>query len=755
MIKKEIKRFSVKLDNGEMYECGIPCSLLTAMIENGVCSLEEAELGNAALPDACSFVSGVELSDSECEKKHVYIKISGVLAQGELFFNGKSCGILNGPFREYLFDVRDKAVVGKNSIEIRCTAPYSPKQYLNEEGERSLEYDTAECVADFAILQSPAVYVSDCAFISDVCVRQEHEGGRVSLFVSADTLGDTHDVRVVASLSAPSGKIYFGGAWGDEIKITVADPELWWPRGYGAQPMYKLTVTLYLGAEVADVYEKKIGLRTVELLKNDKSQPAMLVNGIKIFSRGASYVKQNPVCANFKKDTLDELISMAARSNMNTLTVFDENVPLSDYFYELCDNLGILVWQSITLPYIAPPAAAVFASGVTDSVRDSVKRLCLHPCIAMFFLSFAETDKSMMRLFKASIDEFRSVSLRILAPVLNENAPEVPFVANSEEVFKHDERYLFKKDANYADSTLYSMPSEYTLNSYLDGENYNLFSSESEMRTNTAECIRMLENTVKHMKLPSGMSELVYASELSAAWEVSRSVKRARSLGACESAVLRQLNDGKKTISSSFIDYYRKPKATLKLISEAFAPVTLDVVPCIEETVFTLINSSKKDFRGKLVYALYNTEGVCREKKNVEVYAESNGNLVIEKADFSRYIDKNADCHYVSYELYGENGILATGSEHFVPVKHFRFKDPEITAQISGMGKKFSIKLNSSCYAYAVKVAFDELNVNFSDNFVNLYGNTPVVINFETSEVVTLSELEGRLKIYSPYSIGR
>lgn len=755
MIKRDIKSLSVILPDGQTYEANVPLGLLSAMIDRGLASSFDAERGAVELPSECLFVSQLELSESEANKKHIYLEISGVFAKGSLFVNGKSCGILTNPFRTYLFDVADKVFAGKNDIEIRCNEPLSPKQSLTSYGERSNEYDTAERICDYAVLNPISYYVSDCAFINGVSVRQEHTDGKVNLFVSASAIGDRDDVRIVASLSAPSGKIYFGGAYDDEIKISILDPELWWPRGYGAQPIYKLTVTLYHGADVADVFEKRIGLRTVELEKGENSICSLKVNGIKIFSRGAAYVRQNAVFSGVSTASVEAVIKNAVKANMNTLTVFDENVPLPESFYELCDRYGLLVWQSLTLPYIAPPAASVFASGVTASVEDAIKRLSSHPSVALFFLCVAETEKEMMRLFRDSIEEFRAVSVRILGPVLSKSAPDVPFVSDSHELFKNDERYLFEKDADYAYGSLYALPSEYTLRSYLPVDEYNLFSRTSEERTNTAECVVMLENTVKHMKLPCGMGELVYASELASAIEVSRSVKRARRSGRCESAVLRQLNDGRGTVSSSMLDCFNLPKASLKFIQNSYAPIMLDIDPCIDNTAFWLVNSTKKDYCGRLVYALYDNYGKCYEEKRVDINVNSGECAEVEKADFSRFVKNANDTFYIVYELYDEKGIIASGSEHFVPIKHFKFLEPKVSAEISGMGKRFSVKLNSERYAYAVKVDFGDLNVNFSNNFVNLYGTTPVILEFETAEVVTVGELENKLKIYTPYSIGR
>ena len=148
MVRRDVKNLSVKLSDTESYSGNIPFGVLSSMIENGLCTSSDAEDGKVELPQSCTLSSVVELSESEAKRKYVYIELSGVCAKGELFFNGKSCGVLNSPYRAYMFDVTDKAICGSNKLEIKCNEPYSAKQYLDSYGERSLEYDVAERVLD-------------------------------------------------------------------------------------------------------------------------------------------------------------------------------------------------------------------------------------------------------------------------------------------------------------------------------------------------------------------------------------------------------------------------------------------------------------------------------------------------------------------------------------------------------------------------------------------------------------------------------
>ena len=715
-------------------------------------------LGAAAeFPSSATFSAKVELSDTDFKKKFVYLKLSGVTAMAEVFFNGKSQGILNNPNKSYVFDITDRALSGENTLLIKCSSPILRRSMLNSSGEVSEDYETAPVLPDIAILSKPEILMTDSALVSGVSVREEFEVDKVNVFVKPSILGSEDDIRVVASLMSPSGKIYFGGMSEDGVKITVPDPELWWPRGFGAPSLYKLTVTLYHGADVADAYEKRIGLRKIELEQKEGEAPRLLVNGVSVFSRGGAYVRSNSVLSDVTEEETEHLVSSVVNANMNTLTVLDEGMPISEKFYDLCDSKGILIWHSLTVPYIAPPAAGVFAAGLTDAIADTLKKLALHPSVAILFLNFEKPQANDMRIYPDALEEFRAVTMRIIAPLLNANASDVVFIENSDALFSYDERYSASEKMRSGYAKIYSLPTELTMETFTYPKDNNLFSDVVELHTASREsCLNMLINVSEELRFPSGMSELIYATELSAALKISRSVKAARrQKSGVSSAVLRQLNDGWQAVSSSMVDFFGRSKAVMHFAKKFCAPVTVSAVACENKMEFEVINGTKKEFTGKLVYALYDSIGNCAFEMSKEIVAEASSTSISITEDFSKYLSKERNTHFLAYELYDAKGIVSNGTELFVPVKHFKFEDPEINAEISGSGKKFLVKLTASSFVYAARVSFDGIDAAFSDNFVDIIPGTPTVVSFDLSDVATLGELRQSLKIITPYSMGK
>ncbi|MBQ9071377.1 MAG: hypothetical protein IJY23_08545 [Clostridia bacterium] len=761
MIKKEIKTLYLTAGKYSDIECSVPTSVCSAYLASGYIEDPYFDknilMTNDLLPKAASFVAKIDFSAAEASKKHIYLSLKGVSAKAEVFFNDRSQGLMSNVNANYVFDVTDRVKEGENTLRINCTEPILRKNILSSSGEVSGEYDMPPVLSDIAVLCRPEILMTDSALVSGVTLSQEHGEGRVNVIVKPEILGSDDDVRIVASLMSPSGKIYFGGIYEDGIKITVPDPELWWPRGFGAPSLYKLSVTLYHGADVADTYERRIGLRTIDLKSEENGAPAVIVNGTKIFSSGAVYVRESSILSGVSKEKTEALLNSVISRNMNTLTVFDEGIALPDSFYDACDKKGILVWQSLSVPYIAPPAAGVFAAGLTDAIDDTVKRFAIHPSVALMFISITESERGGMRIYPDAIEEFRAVTMRIIGPVLKFGAPNTVVLSNPDKLFGHDERYASCSDAKASGKALYSLPTELTMVSIAREGDVNLFSKAVELHTAiTDACQNMIISISKNLKFPTGMSELIYATELSAAIEASRSVRCAREKSSHSmSAALRQLNDGWQCVSSSMIDSFGREKALLYYARNFFSPITVSAVSCGDEMRFTVINGTKKEFSGKLVYALHDAMGVCRFETSKEISLDKSDASEPIVADFSKYLNEEKNSHFVAYELYDSKGIIVKGTELFVPIKHFAFENPEIKAEISGSGKRFSLKLTASAFAYAARISFDGIYAAFADNFVDLIPGSPTVINFETDAVSTLGELQSKLKIITPYHMGK
>ncbi|MFP4222622.1 MAG: glycosyl hydrolase 2 galactose-binding domain-containing protein [Phycisphaeraceae bacterium] len=170
-------------------------------------------------------------------------------------------------------------------------------------------------------------------------------------------------------------------------ELTIDNPRLWWPAGHGEQPLYELEVTLTAGGHVLDTWRKRTGLRTVELDTSPDevgSRFALRVNGEEIFCRGANWIPDDCFPTRVTELRYRERLGQALGANMNMLRVWGGGIFETDTFYEICDELGLMVWQDFPFACAAYPEEDPFRSLVQAEVRQNTARLSRHPSLVIY-----------------------------------------------------------------------------------------------------------------------------------------------------------------------------------------------------------------------------------------------------------------------------------------------------------------------------------------------------------------------------------
>nr|AEE61968.1 unknown [Dendroctonus ponderosae] len=173
------------------------------------------------------------------------------------------------------------------------------------------------------------------------------------------------------------------------LSIDAALVQLWWPNGYGEQPLYELAVSFTDGENGATISKKvNIGFRFVELVEEslEKGQTFYFkVNGVPIFVKGSNEIPIN-ILPELGQDrqTIRYLLQSAKEVNMNMLRVWGGGVYESDYFYEIADQLGIMIWQDFMFACSLYPANELFLADVVAEVDHNIKRLYHHPSIVVY-----------------------------------------------------------------------------------------------------------------------------------------------------------------------------------------------------------------------------------------------------------------------------------------------------------------------------------------------------------------------------------
>lgn len=215
-------------------------------------------------------------------------------------------------------------------------------------------------------------------FLVDVTLEL-HAGIAMDAVVAIELAG----AGLTRRLTVPAG----------ELKVTetlhIVGPELWWPAGYGGQPLYELRALIGPadGKDQKHEMTKRLGFRDLRidaLEDTDGKSMTVVVNGTRIFAKGANWIPADALPSRWTRERYADLLGSAAAANMNCLRVWGGGRYESDVFYELCDELGILIWQDCMFSCALYPSSREFLANVAAELHHQVKRLADHPSLALW-----------------------------------------------------------------------------------------------------------------------------------------------------------------------------------------------------------------------------------------------------------------------------------------------------------------------------------------------------------------------------------
>jgi beta-mannosidase len=177
------------------------------------------------------------------------------------------------------------------------------------------------------------------------------------------------------------------GATVVSLVVDVPDAPVWWPIGYGEQPLADLTLTLSTADQELDRWQRRLGFRTVELdTSRDDVGTAFTfsINGQPVFIKGANWIPDDHFLTRITAERLERRLDQALAANVNLIRVWGGGIFESDDFYQACDERGLLVWQDFLLACAAYPEESPLWEEIETETRENVVRLAPHPSLVLF-----------------------------------------------------------------------------------------------------------------------------------------------------------------------------------------------------------------------------------------------------------------------------------------------------------------------------------------------------------------------------------
>lgn len=401
--------------------------------------------------------------------------------------------------------------------------------------------------------------------------------------------------------------------------LEVRQPKLWWPNGHGMQPLYRLVVTLLetqFDGAVLDRRELRLGLRRLRLVREpvageDGDSFVFEVNNKEIFAGGANWIPADSFTPRIDEERYRGLLKLARKAGMNMLRVWGGGIYEHDVFYDLCDEMGLLVWQDFMFGCGRYPAYAEFQANVRAEAAAQVCRLRHHACLALWCANNEDYQLASSLGYydwQAPPDADSAFGARViyeqlLPAVVAELDGHTPYVpgspyggpdANSPVTGDRHVWGIWHGDmAPYQDYPAHAgrfvsefgmaaLPALATIESFATPQERTPRSPTLAFHHKASGGDERLEHYMAaNTGIPSDLAGYIYASQLVQAeamaaayggWRRRWGVPGRR---ATAGALVWQLDDCWPTISWAVVDYWLRPKAALYAIRRALAPLAI------------------------------------------------------------------------------------------------------------------------------------------------------------------------------------
>ena len=769
---------------GEYRPAVVPGTVYTDLLRNGDMEdpfwKDNEDKALLLMEKEYEYVSSFACDPQLLSADKVVLHFYGLDTLTEVTLNGVHLGSTINMHREWEYDVTEIVKAEGNELHILF---HSPTKFIREAfaeaptlgSEDAMQgfvhlrkahcmfgWDWGAHLPDAGIYRPVELQGITCGRIDSVYIRQKHEENKVTLNLDVTCEwgkdwdeGSSYTVEI----TSPDGEKLI--TEGSPVEIAIENPQLWWPNGYGRQDLYTVKVILNKNGAELDSWERKIGLRTMTM-KREKDQWgesfATTVNGVSIFAMGADYIPEDHLLGRVTPETTRSLLTKAKFANHNAIRVWGGGYYPEDWFYDICDELGLVVWQDFMFACGVYDLTPEFEANIRAEFIDNIKRLRHHPSLGLWC---GNNEMEMFVAYKNWISkpsETRDYILmyeRIIPEILKEYDPQTFYwpaspssggtfdepndpnrgdvhywdVWHGNKPFTEYRKFFFRYASEFG---FQSFPSEKTVDTFTDDPaDKNIFSyiMEKHQRNGSAngKIMNYMQQTYKY---PTDFDTVIYASQLLQADAIRYGVEHfRRNRGRCMGAVVWQLNDCWPVASWASVDYSGRLKALHYSEKRFFAPI---MISCEEQGMMSaaqplnwlpfdfeksirlsVANESMADVKGMVRWQLRNADSTVVREECEEVAVPALTSVWLDKVMLN---DVDIYGQYVAYQFEMDGEVVSEGTVLFSYPKYFRFVDPQLSCRVEGD----ELVISSKSLAKGVEIRNENDDLILSDNYFDM-----------------------------------
>lgn len=766
--------------------------------------------------DDFEYVTHFDVPEDFLKEEKLILRFDGIDTIADIMLNGTFLGHTENMHRIFEYSVRELLKPEDNELRVLL---FSPTRYLEQAYEKQpiegssdamrgfpylrkahcmFGWDWGPRLPDAGIWRDVSLLAFTGARFDSVYITQEHHDGIVDLNFQID-LEETFDSRTLrltdqGCYQTAGGQLLYGAdgktlladpehTSGYFYKITVTDPDgcsrsygespsviaiedpkLWWPNGYGDQPLYGIKAELWEAegekVRLLDTLERRIGLRTMTMhLEKDAwgEQFAHEVNGVRIFAMGGDYIPEDNLLGRVTKERTYELLKQARDAHFNCIRVWGGGNYPYDGFWDACDELGLIVWEDFMFACAVYDLTPEFEENITQEFIDNIKRIRHHASLGLWcgnnemeqfvsegqWVTHPKQKSDYVKMYEYIIPKILEIydpnTFYWPASPSSGGAFDDPNGEDRGDVHYWDVWHGNKPITEYrkfhfrylSEFGFQSFPSLKTCETFTEPEDRNIFSyvMEKHQRNQTAngKIMNYMEQTFLY---PGSFDSVLYASQLLQAEAIRYGVEHfRRNRGRCMGTVIWQLNDCWPVASWSSIDYCGRWKALHYYAKRFFAPL---MVSCAEEGILTqdtnpnaqpyhvnksihlnVANETMQEQEVTVRYALRDADARILREGSAKLTVPALASVWLPKEEME---DADLYSNYVSYEMEADGQVVSRGSVLFCAPKHFRFRNPELEVR----AESDELVITAGAYARSVEIINENDDMLLEDNYFDM-----------------------------------
>lgn len=751
---------------GNSYECtgNVPGSVYSILLENNLIDdpyYADNELrANELSKHNYAFSREFDIDFNPVLFRKIELVFEGLDTICNVFLNDSKILYAENMFVCYRVDV--KALLKRhNTIRIEFT---SPIEYIKEKNDKTPLYSVRHCTQGF-----PHIRKAHCMFgwdwgarmpdmgiyrdvyieafedgnITDCYFEQKHENGQVFLKPNVEFDGGG-EVEVALYDDGKLIELLENGRF-SEIK----NPKLWWPNGYGKPNLYKAVVKLSSDGKIRDEKEFNIGLRKVELIREKDENGESFkhrLNGIDIMALGANMIPEDYILSRVTYQRTEKLLLDCVNANYNIIRVWGGGYYPNNYFFDLCDKLGLMVWQDFVFSLGNFLLYDEFKTNLENEFNDVIKRIRNHACLILWC---GNNEMSLFESWGPKADSpykqaHKKIFFEMLPEIVNKLNSQTPYWPTSPwsgtsnenpNLFNMGDTHYWGELYEFNDKFRYlsefgscSLPSYQSICKFVPKKDCFYCSETLERHAKVKNLMNnIMARILKYYQFSESLSDMAYLSQLSAAYEMHQIIGKQRiSSDYCSGILYWQLNDMWPVISWSAVDYYGEKKSLWYTVKRDYAQ--LFVFADINQRDIYLNTEFESEFPTISLYVCNNT---CNNMIGILKYGfyENNGNAIYfneNKINMDAHstvcfnVDNTGNIdrynNYLHYSLICDEKVVFENCELLVQPKYYKYSIPKIQTEVEGN----ILKIFSDSFADSVEIYSEDEYLELSENYFTM-----------------------------------